>query len=58
MLQIGLLNEINLLRLCDHENIIQLYEIHESTEFIYLVMELLEGGELFETILNFGSFSD
>lgn len=48
----GLLNEINLLRLCDHPNIIKLYEIYESTEYIYLVMELLEGGELFDVILE------
>ncbi|CAD8139364.1 unnamed protein product [Paramecium octaurelia] len=48
----GLLNEINLLRSCDHPNIIKLYEIYESGDYIYLVMELLEGGELFDLILE------
>jgi len=40
------------LRSCDHPNIIKLYEIYESGDYIYLVMELLEGGELFDLILE------
>ncbi|CAD8044835.1 unnamed protein product [Paramecium primaurelia] len=52
----GLLNEINLLRSCDHPNIIKLYEIYESGDYIYLVMELLEGGELFDLILETPQF--
>lgn len=31
----------------DHPNIIELVEIHESQNSLYLVMELLEGGEIF-----------
>ncbi|CAD8135671.1 unnamed protein product [Paramecium pentaurelia] len=48
----GLINEINILRSCDHPNIIKLYEIYESEDYIYLVMELLQGGELFDIILE------
>lgn len=33
-----------------HENIMELKEIHESKNSIYLVLELLEGGELFSYI--------
>ncbi|CAD8087488.1 unnamed protein product [Paramecium sonneborni] len=54
----GLLNEINLLRCCDHPNIIKLYEIYESGDYIYLVMELLEGGELFDLILETQCFQE
>ncbi|CAD8173056.1 unnamed protein product [Paramecium octaurelia] len=54
----GLLNEIDLLRSCDHPNIIKLYEIYESGDYIYLVMELLEGGELFDLILETQSFQE
>jgi len=34
----------------DNSNIMRLEEIHESMNSIYLVMELLRGGELFEHI--------
>ncbi|CAD8184995.1 unnamed protein product [Paramecium pentaurelia] len=54
----GLLNEIDLLRSCDHPNIIKLYEIYESGDYIYLVMELLEGGELFDIILETKCFQE
>jgi serine/threonine protein kinase len=30
-----------------HANVMQLVELHESKNSIYLVVELLEGGELF-----------
>lgn len=45
------MNEIMILRLCDHPNIIKLYEVYESSKFIYIVMELLKGGELFDRIV-------
>ena len=34
----------------DHPNTIKLYEVHESKNSIYLVLEYLSGGELFERI--------
>jgi len=34
----------------NHEFIMKLEEIHESKNSIYLVLELLEGGELFNHI--------
>ena len=39
--------EINLLRELDHPNLIKFFEIHESVNSLYLVMELLEGGDIF-----------
>jgi 5'-AMP-activated protein kinase catalytic alpha subunit len=44
-------NEIAILKKMRHKNIIQLYEIMESTKNIYLVMEYCEGKELFEYIV-------
>lgn len=39
----------------NHPNITKLYEIYEGQHHIYLVMELLKGGELFENIIKEGN---
>lgn len=44
------MNEVELLRTCRHPHILHLEEIHESKNSIYLVMEMLEGGELLHKI--------
>jgi 5'-AMP-activated protein kinase catalytic alpha subunit len=40
------------LKLIRHPNIIQLYEIIETAKYLFLVMEFVEHGELFEYIVN------
>ena len=42
--------EINLLRATDHPNIIKLYETFEDKQYIYLIMEECNGGELFQRL--------
>ena len=42
----------------DHPHIIKLFETFEDKRNIYLVMELCEGGELFDRIINDGYFSE
>ena len=44
--------EINILRRLHHKNIIQLYEIIESENNLYIVMEYCEGKELFDYIVK------
>ena len=34
-----------------HENIVKLYAFFEEKHFYYLVMEILDGGELFDRIV-------
>ena len=41
-----MLTEINIMRKLNHPNIIKLYEVHESPSTIYLVLNLVQGGEL------------
>lgn len=40
-------NEIEILKICQHPNIIKLYDVFENSDFIYLITEYLEGGDLF-----------
>lgn len=39
--------EIDVLKLCDHPQIVKLYDIFESQDYIHIVMEHLKGGEFF-----------
>jgi len=40
-------NEIDILRVLDHPNIVRAHEVYSSKNQIYLVMELCDGGDLF-----------
>lgn len=46
------------MRKISHPNIIKLYEIYEGQHHIYLVMDLLKGGELFDNIIKEGNQSE
>lgn len=41
-----------------HDNIVELYEVSEDDENVYLVMEYLEGGELFARISERGQYTE
>ena len=42
--------EVTILTKLDHPNIVQYYETYEDEKNIYLVMEYIGGGELFDKI--------
>ena len=44
--------EIDILKLIRHPNIIQLFEIIETPKKLYLIMEYVSGGELFDYIVK------
>lgn len=44
--------EIEMLKICQHPNLIRMLDVFENPEFIYIVMELLEGGDLFSYLEN------
>lgn len=52
------MNEVNIMKTLDHPNVIKLYETFEDFRNVYLVMELCEGGELFDKIISKGNFSE
>jgi len=43
-------NEVAIMRLCRHPNIVKLIEEFETIEHIYLILELVRGGDLFDAI--------
>jgi len=51
-------NEIRVLKRLDHKNVVKLLEAYESRTCVYLVMELVTGGELFDRIVEKGSYSE
>lgn len=44
-----MINEIDIMRAADHENVIKLYEVYETEKSIYLVLELIQGKSLQES---------
>jgi len=50
--------EIAIMKMMDHPNIIKLYETFEDHRNIYLVMELCTGGEMFDRIIEAGHFTE
>jgi len=50
--------EIAIMKMMDHPNIIKLHESFEDRRNIYLVMELCSGGELFDRIIEVGHFTE
>jgi len=50
--------EVDILKRIQHPNIIAVKEIYETSDFLYLVMELATGGELFDSIVSRGKYSE
>ena len=44
------MSEVDILTKLDHPNIVKYYETYIDEKFIYLVMEYIGGGELFDKI--------
>ena len=57
-LQNKVLSEARILRTVDHPNVIRFIDIFEDDVHLYLVMELVEGGELFEQLVEHGPFAE
>ncbi|KAL0367864.1 UNVERIFIED_CONTAM: CBL-interacting protein kinase [Sesamum radiatum] len=50
--------EIGTLKLLKHPNVVRLYEVLASKAKIYMVLEYVNGGELFERIASKGKFTE
>uniref|UniRef100_A0A0D6QW54 non-specific serine/threonine protein kinase n=1 Tax=Araucaria cunninghamii TaxID=56994 RepID=A0A0D6QW54_ARACU len=50
--------EISTMKLIKHPNVVQLYEVMASKTKIYIVLEFVAGGELFDKIVNHGRLKE
>jgi calcium/calmodulin-dependent protein kinase I len=54
-----LIREIDIMKkVGNHPNILKLHEVFETKNFLYLVLELVTGGELFDQIVARGEYSE
>lgn len=53
-----LLYELLMMRVCDHNNILKLWEIYEGENYIYCLCDLLSGGHLLNKMIKTGYFSE
>lgn len=54
----NILKEVQIMRNLKHEGIVDLLSFSESRDFYFLVLELMEGGELFHQIVKLTYFSE
>ncbi|CAD8048770.1 unnamed protein product [Paramecium sonneborni] len=52
-----LLSEITIMELLDHPNILRLFETFEDAENLYMVLEICQGGDVFDKVLEKGCLS-
>lgn len=50
--------EINIMKEMNHPNVLKLHEVYEDDRNIFWVLELAPGGDLFDRIIEGGSFSE
>jgi serine/threonine protein kinase len=51
-------HEISVLKKLNHPNVIPLVDVFETPDKVFIVMELMKGGELFDCIVRKGRFSE
>lgn len=51
-------DEIEIMRRCKHPNIVRMYEDYDTSRHIFLVMELIKGGDLFDAISSAMKFTE
>jgi calcium/calmodulin-dependent protein kinase I len=50
--------EVNIFKQVDHPNVIKMHEMFDTKNRLYLVCELVTGGELFDRIIEKGSYTE
>lgn len=50
----GIDREIIMMKLMDHPNVVRIYDVFEGERDLFLVLEYVDGGELFDYLVNHG----
>ncbi|KAI9003626.1 kinase-like domain-containing protein [Gaertneriomyces semiglobifer] len=50
--------EITIMKLIQHPNVLQLYDVYETDKELFLILEFVEGGELFDYLVKKGRLSE
>lgn len=48
----GLKNEVKLMKIIKHPNVVNLHEVLSSKSKFFLVLELIDGGDLFDHLMK------
>ncbi|KDQ58744.1 hypothetical protein JAAARDRAFT_176840 [Jaapia argillacea MUCL 33604] len=52
--RLGIDREITMMKLMNHPNIMRIYDVYEGDKELFLILEYVEGGELFDFLVNRG----
>ncbi|ETW77987.1 hypothetical protein HETIRDRAFT_324951, partial [Heterobasidion irregulare TC 32-1] len=55
--RLGIDREIVMMKLMNHPNIMRIYDVYEGERELYLILEYVEGGELFDFLVNRGKLA-
>lgn len=50
--------EISVMKLFKHKNVLELFEVFQNSKYIFLVLEHIQGGELFDYVVKRGRLPD
>jgi calcium/calmodulin-dependent protein kinase I len=56
--EIGMKEEVRILRKLDHSGVVRCFDFYEEPKLYFLIMELVEGGELFERIVKKSTYNE
>eukprot|EP00344_Euplotes_crassus_P008779 CAMPEP_0196995390 /NCGR_PEP_ID=MMETSP1380-20130617/1517_1 /TAXON_ID=5936 /ORGANISM="Euplotes crassus, Strain CT5" /LENGTH=173 /DNA_ID=CAMNT_0042411047 /DNA_START=12 /DNA_END=533 /DNA_ORIENTATION=- len=56
--EVALKTEVQILQGIDHPNVVKMIEVFDEEDFLYIVLELMTGGELFDRIVEKESYSE
>ncbi|CAK5274766.1 unnamed protein product [Mycena citricolor] len=52
--RLGIDREITMMKLMNHPNIMRIYDVYEGSNELFLILEYIQGGELFDFLVNRG----
>ncbi|XP_065055528.1 serine/threonine-protein kinase Chk2-like isoform X2 [Rhopilema esculentum] len=54
----SMMDEVNILRTLDHPGVIKIEDFFDAEDTLFIVLELVRGGELFDRVVKMGKFTE